>query len=76
MDTDSSLLVKAYRGYLSDEKVRSAVGVVGKTGRGAAREERVDFPSAAKRGDGGKIEDGARTNRQKPYLSDETPRGS
>lgn len=76
MGTDSSVLVKAYRGYLSDEKARSAVGVVEKMGGGAAGEERLDFPGAAKMVGGEKIQDGARTNRLKPYLSDETPRGS
>eukprot|EP00903_Cladosiphon_okamuranus_P006214 g6108.t1 len=44
MDTDSRGLVKTYRTYLSEEKARSALGVVEKTGGGPAVRKLVDFP--------------------------------
>ncbi len=51
MEADSHELVKAYRTYLSEQRKRSARGVVEKTGGGAAGREILDFSGAEKRVD-------------------------
>ncbi|CAM9731746.1 unnamed protein product, partial [Pylaiella littoralis] len=51
MDSESRVLMKAFRAYLSEEEARSAVGIVAKTGGGAAGHELSDFSGAAKRAD-------------------------
>ena len=62
-------MVKAYRAYLSEEKARSALGVVEKTGGGAADREPVDFP-AGKSAEESRIELGVGANRKNRYVTD------
>lgn len=69
MDTDSSGLVKAYRAYLSEEKARSAVGVVGKSGGGAAGRALGDFREG-KSAEEPRMKLGGAVNRKHPYVVD------
>lgn len=64
MDSESRVLMKAFRAYLSEEEARSAVGIVAKTGGGAAGHELSDFSGAAKRADSQKTRDGATLTRK------------
>lgn len=69
IDTDSCGLVKAYRAYVSEEKARSALGVVEKTGGGAAERELVDFP-AGKSAEQPRMKLGVAANRKNQYVTD------
>eukprot|EP00752_Nemacystus_decipiens_P012906 g11424.t1 len=69
IDKDSRALVKAYRAYLSREKAKSALGVVEKTGGGAAEEGLVDFP-ARKIAEEQRMKLRFATNRKNQYATD------
>lgn len=69
VETDSHVLVKAYRTYLLEEKARSAVSIVDKTGGGAAVQEQ--FFGGGKLAEDGRpvvhVKD--RNSRKNTYLS-------
>lgn len=69
MDTDSRGLVKAYRTFLSEEKARSDLGVVEKTGGGAAGGELVEFP-AGENAEEPRMQLGIAANRKSKYVTD------
>lgn len=76
MEANSRELVKAYRTYLSEERSRSAMGVVEKTGGGAAGHEIMDFSGAERRADEPGIPVGDTASRKTQYTAhEETSRG-
>lgn len=62
-------MVKAYRAYLSEEKAKSALGVMEKMRDGAAGRELMDFPGGMS-AEEPRINVGVAANRKSPYAMD------